>query len=219
MKDNLEGFYLTGGTALSRFYLGHRYSEDLDFFINRDEEFSERVQRIRDNLSDLFEFNDDKLILSKDFVRVWVVGNETELKLEFVNDVKYHWETKKYQGLNIDSITDILSNKLTAIVNRDEPKDIFDIVRIANNYSFNWENIFNHSIKKSVVAEADVAERIKTFPVELMKKVDWEIEQSNLDIFKKNIDQIADDFLFAQDNSLGKGKPDINDAEPVDLQI
>jgi predicted nucleotidyltransferase component of viral defense system len=25
-------FYLTGGTALGRFYLNHRYSEDLDFF-------------------------------------------------------------------------------------------------------------------------------------------------------------------------------------------
>ena len=26
------GFYLTGGTALGRFYLHHRYSDDLDFF-------------------------------------------------------------------------------------------------------------------------------------------------------------------------------------------
>ncbi len=26
------GFYLGGGTALSRFYLQHRYSDDLDFF-------------------------------------------------------------------------------------------------------------------------------------------------------------------------------------------
>jgi predicted nucleotidyltransferase component of viral defense system len=27
-------FYLTGGTALGRFYLNHRCSEDLDFFVN-----------------------------------------------------------------------------------------------------------------------------------------------------------------------------------------
>ncbi len=32
-------FYLTGGTALSRFYLQHRYSEDLDFFLNAHPEF------------------------------------------------------------------------------------------------------------------------------------------------------------------------------------
>ena len=33
-------FYLTGGTALGRFYLNHRYSEDLDFFVNNEPEFS-----------------------------------------------------------------------------------------------------------------------------------------------------------------------------------
>jgi hypothetical protein len=32
-------FYLTGGTALSRFYFGHRYSDDLDYFVNSDPGF------------------------------------------------------------------------------------------------------------------------------------------------------------------------------------
>ena len=31
-------FYLTGGTALSRCYLQHRYSDDLDFFVNEAKE-------------------------------------------------------------------------------------------------------------------------------------------------------------------------------------
>ncbi|HPG30304.1 MAG TPA: nucleotidyl transferase AbiEii/AbiGii toxin family protein [bacterium] len=30
--SNITNFYLTGGTALSRFYYNHRYSDDLDFF-------------------------------------------------------------------------------------------------------------------------------------------------------------------------------------------
>lgn len=29
-------FYLTGGTALSRHYFNHRYSDDLHFFLNND---------------------------------------------------------------------------------------------------------------------------------------------------------------------------------------
>ncbi len=29
-------FYLTGGTALSRCFFHHRYSDDLDFFVNAD---------------------------------------------------------------------------------------------------------------------------------------------------------------------------------------
>lgn len=31
----LDQFYFTGGTALSAFYLQHRYSEDLDFFTEK----------------------------------------------------------------------------------------------------------------------------------------------------------------------------------------
>lgn len=34
VNDQKTGFYLTGGTALSRGYLHHRLSDDLDFFVN-----------------------------------------------------------------------------------------------------------------------------------------------------------------------------------------
>jgi len=36
VQSKRKGFYLTGGTALSRFYLEHRFSDHLDFFINND---------------------------------------------------------------------------------------------------------------------------------------------------------------------------------------
>ena len=35
-------FYLTGGTALSEFYLQHRFSHDIDFFTEK-EEVNQRV--------------------------------------------------------------------------------------------------------------------------------------------------------------------------------
>ena len=39
---NLD-FYLTGGTALGRCYLNHRYSDDLDFFVNDFSLFSSKT--------------------------------------------------------------------------------------------------------------------------------------------------------------------------------
>jgi hypothetical protein len=33
------GFYLGGGTALSRFYLDHRYSDDVDLFSPNEQDF------------------------------------------------------------------------------------------------------------------------------------------------------------------------------------
>ena len=37
--------YLTGGTALSRVFLYHRYSDDLDFFPNNDPDFENESDR------------------------------------------------------------------------------------------------------------------------------------------------------------------------------
>lgn len=34
VESLLLPFYLTGGTALSRFYFKHRFSDDLDLFVN-----------------------------------------------------------------------------------------------------------------------------------------------------------------------------------------
>ena len=36
-------FFLTGGTALSRAYYNHRYSDDLDFFVIIDDTYLEQV--------------------------------------------------------------------------------------------------------------------------------------------------------------------------------
>ena len=40
------GFYLTGGTAASRGYLRHRFSDDLDLFVNDDDRFGLWVDRL-----------------------------------------------------------------------------------------------------------------------------------------------------------------------------
>ena len=40
-----DTFYLTGGTALGRHYLKHRYSDDLDLFVNRENNFKQLANR------------------------------------------------------------------------------------------------------------------------------------------------------------------------------
>lgn len=46
-------FYLTGGTAASRGYLHHRFSDDLDFFVNDDKRFALWADRFRQALLSL----------------------------------------------------------------------------------------------------------------------------------------------------------------------
>jgi predicted nucleotidyltransferase component of viral defense system len=47
-------FYLTGGTALSRGYYNHRYSDDLDYFVNFHPEFKRLAQIQVDKLLTVF---------------------------------------------------------------------------------------------------------------------------------------------------------------------
>ena len=211
-----SSFYLTGGTALGRFYLNHRYSEDLDFFVNADPDFSKKILDIKNNLQSRCQTDISQTLITEDFARFFLEIDDLPLKIEFVNDVKYRPDQiKKTEFGNVDTVTNILANKLTAIVGRDEPKDIFDIVSLAISYSFNWEKIFNHAKEKAMINEIDVEQRLISFPVQNMNNVDWLIKPFNEADFEAQIRNIADDFLLGKDNCLGYGKINIENAEIV----
>lgn len=215
LSGHYGALYLTGGTALGRFYLNHRYSDDIDLFTNADVSFKDSVIKIRTILDSRFNALTDKLIIYDDFIRVWVEENNCELKIEFVNDVAAHWgKILPINNIPVDNPGNILSNKLTAVVGREEPKDVFDIIHLSLNYSFNWAEVFEQSVRKAIVAEQNVAERLSTFPVELLENKLWLKTPVNMNDLKEKLEVIADDFLFARDNSLGIGKVHIVKAKP-----
>lgn len=115
----------------------------------------------------------------------------------------------------LDTPRNILSNKLTAILSRDEPKDIFDIVHIALNYSFNWQAIFDDAKQKSAINEIDIEERLCSFPPEMFKSIDWNIVPVDNEFFSKTLRRIADDFLLGRDNSLCQIINPLSEAKPL----
>lgn len=119
-------FYLTGGTALSRGYYQHRYSDDLDLFINDSREFERLSLRVIAALRKCFE--PLEITTREDsFCRLFV-GKE-QLKIEMINDVPAHIGTiVNHPSLGrLDSRENILANKITALVDRAHPKDVADI--------------------------------------------------------------------------------------------
>jgi hypothetical protein len=124
-------FYLTGGTALARGYFDHRYSEDLDFFVNDQPEFGlwrDRCLEVlrREAAASGFQF---EIILREDRFGRAVLQGELPLKLEFINDVPFRVGTPLPHPLlgRLDTKENILANKISALVGRDEPKDIADV--------------------------------------------------------------------------------------------
>lgn len=213
LKPVLSSFYLTGGTALGRFYLNHRFSEDLDFFLNKSDDFHSSVKNIEKVLFSKFSVSKQLSIVYDDFVRYYIEDDERVLKIEFVNDVAYRCGLPyKYEYGLIDTPLNILTNKLTAIVGRDEPKDVFDIYALAQHYMFNWLEVFIEAKNKAIINEIDVEQRITSFPITLFQDMDWHILPFDIETVGTAIKKLANDFLLGSDNSLGINKPAIGDA-------
>ncbi len=124
--------YLTGGTALSRGYYNHRYSEDLDFFASDSPDFvlwrDRCVDALQKGCADTNGYSLDVLLREERFGRI-VVHGVTDLKIEFVNDVPFRIGQpvrREHLGL-LDTRENILANKVSALVDRNMPKDIADI--------------------------------------------------------------------------------------------
>ncbi len=81
-------FYLTGGTVLSRVYLHHRYSDDLDFFTNSASDFKEQIKSVIKEFQKLV-LKFEVTVADEGFVRLFVYSEKCSLKLDFVNDVQY----------------------------------------------------------------------------------------------------------------------------------
>jgi predicted nucleotidyltransferase component of viral defense system len=181
-------FYLTGGTCLSRFYLEKRYSDDLDFFTNSSSRYSFAVKNIKNELIKYFDIKVE--VDSKDFIRLRV--NEL-LQLDFVNDISSRYKdvivTK--DNIIIDNINNILSNKITAVIGRDNPKDIFDIYLIAKNYDFLWKDILESAHEKAGFSDDELLVRLKSFPFSLMKNIKL-IDSDFLENFEKEFPKIID---------------------------
>jgi predicted nucleotidyltransferase component of viral defense system len=186
-------FYLTGGTCLSRFYNEKRYSDDLDFFTNSSSRYNFAVKNIKLNLNKKFQL--EATVESKDFTRFRI---NNLLQVDFVNDTIFHYKDIVITNKNylIDNIENILSNKITAVLGRDNPKDIFDIFLISKFHDFSWNDILKAAHKKTIFNDEDLIIRLKNFPPALMNKINI-IDKNFLDNFDAEFPIIIDDIFKA----------------------
>jgi predicted nucleotidyltransferase component of viral defense system len=148
-------FVWSGGTALSYYYLQHRDSFDLDFMsqdLFPDDFMISEIKKIAEKL-DVKKIEEQK---SYNRFIFWITKNDT-LKLEFVFYPFPHIKKPKIiKGFNIkiDSIEDILTNKVHAAFERSEPKDVFDLYCIFKNKEIDFAIVFEW-VKKKFGVEID----------------------------------------------------------------
>jgi predicted nucleotidyltransferase component of viral defense system len=204
VQEQKVDFYLTGGTALSRCYLNHRYSDDLDFFVNEAPDFKKQTETVVTAIRKR-GMQIELGTASESFLRITVLKDEVPLKIDFVNDVIYHYgDFEAAHFFNkIDSWRNILSNKLSA-VSRLEPKDIADLLFIAKKFAFEWPDIMEEAKNKDLWIEPlNVSRIIKEFPVDLFDSVKWITPVAKKKL-SKELHRMHDDIFYGHSNSLAE---------------
>lgn len=191
-------FYLTGGTAASRGYLQHRFSDDLDLFVNDDPRFSLWADRILQSLSRPGDWRCDVMQRDERFLRLVVSEEDLSLKIELVNDVPSHvGSVEEHSTLGrLDSPENILANKISALIDRHEPKDLADIWGFCCRLKLNIEEaIQNSQSKASGVFPADLARLLCQ-----VSRVDWElvrwIDAPPFERFQSDLTQLGENLLL-----------------------
>jgi hypothetical protein len=156
-------FHLTGGTALSRVYLHHRFSDDLDLFVNFDARFGGWAERIIDASLRRGDWQTKVVLKEQYFVRALLERADLTLKIEMVNDVGSRvGEVHVHPNFGrVDSPENILANKLTALIGREEPRDVADVWGLCTKLDLSiHEAIAGAQSKSSGIYPLDVARRL-----------------------------------------------------------
>jgi len=147
-----EHFFLTGGSALSVFYLHHRVSEDLDLFSVNKVELSPISFWIRTE----WPYQHTIIRSSPQFLSLLV----QEVKVEFVIDPlseitkRERFSLESDHSIMVDTIKNITSNKLCTLVSRIEPKDFVDFYFLFKNVpEMKIEEIYDAAKRKEALLD------------------------------------------------------------------
>lgn len=122
-------FFLTGGAALSGFYLGHRETQDLDLFVLQDI-LDEGVAGIN-AVARMLGGSVVSLQTSPDFRRLLLRRGGEAVVIDLVRDrvtqLVPDQDKAVINGIRVDSPEEILANKLCALLSRAEVRDLVDV--------------------------------------------------------------------------------------------
>jgi len=181
-KFILDNFTLGGGTALSEFYLKHRYSEDFDFFTENEI----HLENIKIKLDALFnklkihsieyrEIQSSKIFFLK--------NNQKEVvKTDFNYFPFFSFnQPTTYKGLKIESLLDIAVSKLDTILTRKNARDFIDFyfIQKTKNFRLNFllakiKEKYNYTVDPLYLGSCFLKiEYLKDYP-KMIKKINQE---------------------------------------------
>lgn len=186
LSNNLEiadRFYLTGGTALTAYYIPYRHSEDLDFFSEGEIDTRPIVVFLK---SRQLKLGYKSMEINTSFNRNLFFLNfrDSSLKIEFTYFPFPQIEKSQvYNGIKVNSVLDIAVDKLFTIYQKPRSRDFMDLYMIGRNYGFSLDDL-NKKARLKFDWDVDpiklgsqflLATELKDYPklIKPLKEKDW----------------------------------------------
>lgn len=194
-------FYLTGGTALSEFYLQHRLSYDIDLFTTEEEVNQQLVETFLKKISvrmEIAEIKRSQFLGLFSYILVFKDGKK--LKVDF-NYYPFPRIQKgiNYKNLEVDSIYDIATNKLHTIFMKPRSRDYLDLYFIMKRYNYFLDKLildakakFDWDIDRITLA----SQLIKTESASESEMMIVPFDKKDMDSFFLNLAKSLDSNIF-----------------------
>ena len=168
-------FYLTGGTALAEFYLGHRRSFDLDLF-TAEQGLIVPFSRIAEVQFSQTGFSVKVIRRLESFAELELGGEDDKVRVQFAFDSPYRFAPPVQTPLvPVNDFQDLVVDKLLAFFGRAEPRDAVDLYFILDVEDF-W-GLTELATRKDPGFDlywlALALEKVQDFPDELER---WPVE-------------------------------------------
>lgn len=155
-----DALVLTGGTALARLYLHHRYSDDLGLFTLHGH--AGTLGRDFANALQAAGFAVEPVTESIAFMRMWVGDARHRIQVDVAPDSqRVEQASRSALGVYAHDLRDIAANKIGAFEDRAEVKDAVDLYYLARRFA--WAELFYDADKKRVpIAYDDLRHFLET---------------------------------------------------------
>ncbi len=175
LKDS-SFFYLTGGTALSEFYLAHRLSYDLDFFTSETGLILPFTKILEENLiKEKYKFKANRKFES--FVEYEIEKEGESTILYFAYDSAFRFDEPQLSelGIKVNDFKDLIVDKLLTFFGRWKHRDAIDLYFILKTEKI--ETLMEMAKQKDPVFDpywfCIALQEVKDFPNEVDK---WHID-------------------------------------------
>jgi hypothetical protein len=123
-------FFLTGGAVLVGWALKHRTTDDLDLFTTNDDAMTHVDAAVRGAASEVHA-TVTPVTTTPDFHRYVLARGNESVRVDLVRDRTASLKPKQLvDGVPMDTLEEIVANKIAAVVGRSEIRDLVDLLAL-----------------------------------------------------------------------------------------